>query len=459
MPARLTDSQQYSHLWGTRELRGIFEERTRLQSWLDILTALAEAQAELGYIPVTSAEAIRAHARIENLDLEAVARETRGTGHSTLGLIRQLQAALPPHAREHVYHGATVQDLTDTWSAIIMRHVGAIVWRDLWALEHHLLELAVRHRDTAMIGRTHGQAGAPITFGWKVASWADEVRRHLDRLSEGVDRWLIGQLAGAVGTLGFFGDRALELRQRFCTRLGLADPGISWLSARDRIAEFGLTLALISATLGRIGNEIYALARTEIDEVREPLAADAVSSITMPHKRNPERSEHLVTLTRLTGAHAQVLLQAMLHEHERDGRSWKSEWVALPELCLLTGTALTLARDVVADLEVRTGRMRANLEHHSDALASERLLVALTAETGKHTAQAVLQDALRGVAGRDVSATQALVQTDAVRAVLSPQQIEALLGTPPDTGSAGRMVDVVFERARTARAQETDRWP
>ena len=459
MSARLTDSQMYGHLWGTRELRGIFEERARVQSWLDILTVLAETQAELGYIPAASADAIRAHARVDELDLAAVARETRTTGHSTLGLIRVLRTVLPSHAREHVYHGATVQDLTDTWTALTMRGVGAIVWRDLWTLEQRLLELAATHRDTAMIGRTHGQAGAPITFGWKVASLADEVRRHLDRLREGADRWLVGQLAGAVGTLGFFGGGALELRRRFCERLGLADPGISWLSARDRIAEFGLTLALISGTLGRLGNEIYALARSDVDELREPLAGDAVSSITMPHKRNPERSEHLVTLTRLTGAHAQVLLQGAVHEHERDGRSWKCEWIALPELCLLTGTALALARDVLADLDVRPGQMRSNLERHSDALASERLLVTLMAETGKHTAQAVLQDALQGVAARDVSARHALATSDAVRSHLSAQQIEALLAAPPDTGSAGAMVDAVLEWARTAREHETTTWP
>lgn len=459
MSARLTDSDQYSHLWGTRELRSIFDEPARLQCWLDILTSLAEVQAQLGYIPTSSAKAIRARARVEHLDLAAVARETRRTGHSTLGLIHELQAALPAEAREHVYYGATVQDLTDTWTAVIMRRVGAIVWRDLRTLEGHLLDLAEAHRDTAMIGRTHGQAGAAITFGWKAASWADEVRRHLDRLRDGADRWLVGQLGGAVGTAGFFGSQALQLRRRFCAQLDLADPGISWLSARDRVAEFGMILALIAGTLGRLGNEVYALARTEVDEVREPLAQGGVSSITMPHKRNAERSEHLVTLARLTQAHAQVLLQATVHEHERDGRSWKAEWVAVPELCLLTGTALALAVDVFGDLDVRREQMRANLERYGDALASERLLAALTAEIGKHSAQAILQDALRKAADGDVTVAQALTGAEAVRTHLSPEQLRAALAAAPDTGSAGDMVDVVVERAHAARERESNQWP
>ena len=126
------------------------------------------------------------------------------------------------------------------------------------------LDLAERHRDTVMAGRTHGQPGAPITFGWKAASWADELRRHLDRLAEGEPRWLVGQLGGGVGSLAGQGPRALAVRRRFCAELGLGDPGISWLTARDRIAEVGAVLAMVTGTLARIGNEVFELQRPEI---------------------------------------------------------------------------------------------------------------------------------------------------------------------------------------------------
>ncbi|HSJ44462.1 MAG TPA: adenylosuccinate lyase family protein [Euzebyales bacterium] len=459
MTARLTDSRLYGHLWATSEVRAIFAEDARLQSWLDILAALAQAQADLGLVPPEAAGAIVAHADVTLLDLDLVAQETRRTGHSTLGLIRGLQAVLPSVAREHVYVGATVQDITDTWTALVMRSVGGIVWRDLRSLEDELIALAERHRDTAMAGRTHGQAGAVITFGWKVATWADEIRRHLERLRCGADRWLAGQLGGAVGTAAFFGPDAVELRARFCALLDLPAPRVSWLTTRDRVADFGLALALVTQTLGRIGNEIYALARSDVGELREQVTVGSVSSITMPHKRNPERSEHLVTLARLVLPQAHVLVEGMIGEHERDGRSWKAEWVALPEICLLTATALAIAGEVLRGLEVDADRMAATVEAHRGDLASERLLAALTPSVGKHEAQALLQDVLAESRDHRVPVERALAAAVDARSHLDDTALRAALDAAPDTGAAGAMVDAVVAHARAARARESERWP
>ena len=301
--------------------------------------------------------------------------------------------------REHVYVGATVQDLTDTWFGTVLRDVGALVTRDLLACEELLLELAARHRDTVMAGRTHGQPGAPITFGFKVASWADEVRRHLDRLAEGRERWCVGQLAGAVGALAFFGADGPELRSRFCAEVGLGDPGMSWLTARDRIAEFGTVLAMVCGTLARIGVEVYELARPEIGELAEPAPPGAVSSITMPHKRNPENGEHLDTLARLARSSAAVLLEGMVGGHERDGRSWKAEWVALPEVCQLD-RGRAAARHAACSPGWRCTRRRWPPPSSGSAgLDSERVLAGLTTRLGKHRAQQVLHEVLRDEGG------------------------------------------------------------
>ena len=456
MGARLTDSLLYSHLWGTPELRAVFEERARLDSWLEILAALAEAQADLGIVPSEAAEAIRGSASVEALDMDFVAEETRRTGHSTLGLIHGLQQVLPVEAREWVYYGTTVQDVTDTWMVLVMRQVGGIVWRDLRAIEADALALAAVHRDTAMVGRTHGQPGAPITFVLKAAGWADEVRRHLDRLREGAPRWLVGQLAGAVGNLAFFGDLGPALRRRWCERLGLADPGISWTTSRDRVVEFTDLLAMVTATLGRIGSEVYELQRPEIGELLEPTTEGSVGSITMPHKRNPELSEHLVTLSRLVRAQASVIAEGQIQEHERDGRGWKAEWVAFPEACLLTGTALSFARRVVSGLEVDAAAMRRNLEASGFA-GSERVLAVLAPVLGKHAAQARLQDLLAEARRSGRTLGEAVLDDEELAGSLPPDVVSSL--GEPDTGASGSMVDEVLARSERARSAETDGWP
>jgi adenylosuccinate lyase len=449
---RLSDSEQYRHLWGTTELQSVFEERARLQRWLDILSALAAAQARLDLIPSEAATQIAAHARAELLDIDLVGAETRRTSHSMLGLIRALQEILPESAREYIYVGATVQDVTDTWFALVMRDVGSVVRRDLRAIEETLLALALEHRDTLMAGRTHGQPGSPITFGFKAASWADEVRRHIQRLAEGRPRWLVGQLGGAVGVLGFFDPHGVELRAEFCAELGLADPGISWLTSRDRIAEFGSVLAMICGTLARIGNEVYELQRPEIGELREPTTSDTVGSITMPHKRNPEGSEHLDTLARLVRADAAVLVEGMVVGHERDGRAWKAEWIALPDLCLLTGAALKLARRLLDGLGVEAETMRNNLHRHGDQLASEQVLAGLSQKVGKHAAQQLMHELL-APGSRDVhDVVGALVASGVVTTEEGRQWASR------GVGATGAMVDEVVARGRRARATEPEEW-
>ncbi|HEU4425938.1 MAG TPA: adenylosuccinate lyase family protein [Pilimelia sp.] len=453
MAIRLSESTAYAHLWSTPALVDVLEEPRRLQRWLDILAALAGAQAELGLIPAVAAEQIHEHARAERLDLERVAAETRRTAHSTLGLIHELQRLLPEPAREYVYYGATVQDLTDTWFGLVMRDVGRLVRDDLAQTHRSLLRLATTHRDTVMAGRTHGQPGSPITFGFKAATWADEVGRHIERLDEGDARWSVGQLAGAVGVLGFFepagagpaGPGAGEpqgeaLRRLFCARLGLRDPAISWTATRDRVAEFGAVLSMAAATLARIGNEVYELQRPEIAELSEAPAGAAVGSITMPHKRNPEASEHLDTLARIARAAAGVLTEGMAGGHERDGRAWKAEWVALPEVALAAGTAAALATNLVDGLVVHKRRMRENLDRTGGRWASERVLAELSRRLGKHRAQELMQTVLRSA---DPDAD--LLAVLAANRVAEPDELARWITTPA-IATAGAMVDAIVAR-------------
>lgn len=433
MATRLSDSLIYRHLWTDPELDRLLTDTGRTQCWLTILGCLAQAQAELGIIATASADAI-ATVQVGELDLDYIAEQTRLSGHSTLGLIRGLEQVLPPHVHQDIYYGVTVQDISDTWFALLMRDTGDLVAGRLEETSRLLGDLARQHRDSLMPGRTHGQPGAPITFGIKAAGWAQELARHLERLAEGRNRWAVGQLAGAVGVLGFFHPDGLALRQRFCELLGLDDPGIGWLTSRDRIAEFGHTLAMVSATLGRIGGEIYELQRPEIDELAESRASGGVSSITMPHKRNPESSEHLVTLSRLVRSQSQVLLEGMDAQHERDGRGWKAEWIALPEVCELTSVATSIAVSMIAGLEVHTETMAQNLRSGGVLLHSEQVLAGLSRLVGKHRAQALLQEVL---AGADPQFD--LVSALAERGIDADHTRQWL--TNPVAGVAGEQVD------------------
>jgi adenylosuccinate lyase len=443
MSTHLTDSQLYGHLWTTPELHTLFDDRGRTQGWLDVLAALARAQADVGLLPAGVAETIAAHAKVDLLDLAAVAEQTRATGHSTLGLIRCLRGLLPEDAREWVYYGATVQDVTDTWTARTMGAVADVVERDLARCQAAALALARTHRDTVMCGRTHGQPGLPITFGFKAAVWADELRRHRERLAQARPRFSVVQLGGALGTMEFWGPQALDLLDAFAARAGLAAPEVPWITARDRVAEFVGILALVTGTIGKIGNEIFELQRPEIGEVAEPFTEGTVGSITMPHKRNPEISEHLDTLARVVRADAALAVEGLVALHERDGRSWKAEWLLLPEACQLTGAALGFAAKLLSGLQVNAARCRANLDAHRGYLLSEPLMRALADRIGKHAAhEAVYAAAMAGLAeGVD------LADKLAADGILTPDEIAAATDPARALGAATAFVDRVLARA------------
>ena len=443
MTAHPADSAIFGHLWSTPHTHALFDDDARIQSWLGILAALAQAQADVGLVPRDAADTIARHADVGGIDLRVVAEQTRATGHSTLGLIRALRAILPEHAQEWVYFGATVQDVSDTWTSLVARSVGDIFVRDIGRIRDAAADLALRYRDTPMCGRTHGQPGLPITFGFKAAVWVAELDRHLERLAQGRGRWEVVQLGGALGSMEFWGDNALNLLAAFAARTGLAAPEICWLTARDRVAEFIGLLASAAATIAKIGNEVYQLQRPEIGEVREAFRAGTVGSITMPHKRNPESSEQLVSLSRIVRAQADLALEGMVAEHERDGRAWKTEWVLIPEACMAFAAAAGMGASMLAGLEVDEARMAANLAGHGGYLQSEPVMRALADRVGKHSAHEVVYEAsMRGIeAGQTFRvALRADHRLDGV----PDTELTELLQVRHALGSCGAFVDRVL---------------
>jgi len=441
------DSAVYGGAWSTPELRALFDEVPRTRAWLEILAVLAETQAAFGVIPAPCAAGVARTCRSIDVDaafLDEVRRGFEASNHSTLGFINAIARRCPEQSGEWLYYGATVQDLTDTWLATALRDARAIAARRLHAIDRRLRELAAAHRDTVMPGRTHGQQGLPITFGFKAAGWAAEARRHRVRLAEIGGRMDAGQLAGGVGSLSSLGPRALELQRTFLERLGLRAPQISWTTSRDVLAEWCTFSTLVAGTADRIGHEVYNLQRSEIGEVGERSAAGTVGSITMPHKRNPEISEHLGTLARVVRHNAAIVTESLVHDHERDGRSWKAEWNAVPLVTLATDKALALLEELVANLEVFPERMWANLVATRGFVLSERVMLALAERIGKQSAHRLVYDATMSAHGSNRTLEETLLASPEIMAYFTRDEVRALLDYRAASGHCGAMVDRVL---------------
>ncbi len=454
MPAHISDSLIYRNSWGTEETRAIFDDEPRTRAWLEILAVLAETQAEVELIPRDAADEVARTCREISLDaafFEEVRKGFEETNHTMMGLIRAVQKRCPGDAGEWLYYGATVQDITDTWLMMALEKVRSIAFRDLRTVEANLLELAKKHRNTVMAGRTHGQPGLPITFGFKVAVWAREVRRHIERVKEIKKRMGVGQLAGGVGSLSSLGPRGLELQEKFFSRLGLRPPDITWNTARDVVIEWFQLMTLMSGTADKIGQEVYNLQRPEIGEVAEGFVPGTVGSITMPHKRNPEISEHLGTLARVIRHNAALVAECQVHDHERDGRAWKSEWAVLAETAMATAKLLDLTSTLTAHLVVHPDKALSNLEAGRGYVLSEAVMLKLAEQIGKQSAHKLVYDTAMKAheAGRTLK--QAILENESIRAHLSGEIIEGLFDYRRHTGMCQEFVDRVLAMADKER--------
>lgn len=451
MASGVFDDALLKHIWGTDELRAIFNDANRVQRWYDFEAALALEQAELGIVPRAAAQEIAAKARVENVDLEAIGAEIRRIKHPLVPALRALQARCKSDLGEYVHFGPTTQDVLDTGAVLQLKDAHAVFLRDIKAIGKELYRLAETHRATPMVGRTHAVQALPITFGHKCAIWLSEMERHHRRMRELEPRLFVGSLAGAVGTMASYGPQANELDRRVMKRLGLGVADISWHTARDCFAEYACVLGMIGATLGKIANEILTLQHSEIDELAEPFSEGKVGSSTMPHKRNPSTVEAAVAVARALRYNAALMLESMVMEHERDAASWRAEWRALPEACLMTGALLANMRYVLAGLEVNVGKMRRNLDLLGGFLLSERVMFALSGRVGKQTAHELVYEASMHGLEQGVSFEQALMRDPRVREALSPEELRKALDPATYVGLAPQIVDQVLAQTRASR--------
>jgi len=449
MPSTVLDSDIFKDLFGTPEMRAVFSDDNLIERQVECEIALAVAQGRLGVIPKEAADAITKRAPAVEIERAELKRDADNVGYPILGLVRQLSQKLGEAGR-YVHWGATTQDIVDTATVLQIRAALVLVERDLAAVSAALADLATKHRDTAMPGRTHLQQALPITFGYKCAIWLSMMDRHAVRLHELKPRVLVAQLGGAAGTLASLGEKGLEVRREFARELELGDPPITWHVARDAVAETINFLALVTGSLGKIGFDIMLMMMTELGEAFEPFASHRGASSTMPQKRNPISSEVLVANAKAVRQHAGLVIDAMMQDFERATGPWHVEWMAVPESFILTAGSLAQAKFMLEGLVVDESRMRANLDLTQGLIVAEAVMMGLAPHLGRQQAHDVVYEACREALAQRRSLFDVLKEDPKIAAALPEDRLRALCDPANYLGSAPRMVDAIVRTPRPA---------
>jgi 3-carboxy-cis,cis-muconate cycloisomerase len=330
-----------------------------LRAMLEVEGSLAEAEAEAGLIPAEAATAIRAACDAGGFDVDRLSKEGRASANPVVPLVAELRTKVGGDAAAFVHHGATSQDVMDSAAMLVASRALSVIRPELDGVAAACAQLAERHRETPMAGRTLLQQALPVTFGLKAAVWLDSVVSARERLGSVS---LAVQLGGPAGTLASLGPGAERVVGLLAARLGLDEPAVPWHAIRGRIADLGASLAITAGALEKIALDVVLLSQTEVGEVAEPSGGGRGGSSSMPHKRNPAGSVVAIACARRVRGDAGVLLAAMPQELERAAGAWQSEWGPLSDALSLTGGAAAAMRDALEGLEVRQERMRENLE-------------------------------------------------------------------------------------------------
>jgi 3-carboxy-cis,cis-muconate cycloisomerase len=444
MPASVLDSAIFRDIFGTEAMRNVFSDGARIQFYLDIEAALARVQARLGIIPPEAAEEICRHCSVDQYDFAKLKTQTERIGYPVLPVVQQLVALCRDGLGEWCHWGATTQDITDTATILQIRAALDIIGQDLDAIAATLADLARRYRDTPMAGRSNLQQAVPITFGYKMAVLLAAFERHRQRLRELKPRVLVGEFGGAAGTLSSLGQDGLKVQAALMQELKLGQPEIAWHTARDRIAEVGCFLGLVTGTLGKIALDVKLMMQTEVEEVYEPFHEGRGSSSTMPQKRNPISSVYITACTAMVRQLSAALLDAMVEDHERSTGPWEIEWIALPEIFVLSAGALSQARFLLGGLQVDPARMRANLDITRGLIVSEAVMMGLGPHLGRQRAHDLVYDICRKVIASGRPLLDLLAEDAEIAPHMNREELARLVEPANYLGQASEMVDRVL---------------
>ena len=418
-------------------MTAIWEPANRFALWLKIEILACEAWHELGQVPADALETLRAKASFDVARIDAIEREVK---HDVVAFLTAVAERVGPASR-YLHLGLTSSDILDTALACQMRQAADLLLADVDALAAVLTELAMKHRKTIMIGRTHGIHAEPTTFGLKLAMWLMEVRRARERLQRAREVVSFGKLSGAVGT---FANVPPRVEEYVCAGLGLSPEPISTqIIQRDRHAEYLAVLAIVGASLDKFATEIRHLQRTEVREVEEPFAEGQKGSSSMPHKRNPVACEQVSGLSRLLRSNAQAGLENVALWHERDISHSSVERVILPDSTILLDYLLTRFREILEGLRVYPENMRRTLEATHGVIFSQQVLLTLArAGASREAAYRIVQRNAMRAWEEGQPFKQLLHEDPEVRAIMGQAEIESCF----DLGYHLRHVDDIFRR-------------
>lgn len=446
MNSHMIDSKVLGDFFGTKEMKKIYSDENMVQKWLDVEAALAKVQAELNIIPKEAADEIQKKSNIKYLDMIQLREEILFTTHPIVPVINQLNNLCDDGYGQYIHWGATTQDIMDTGAILQMKEALEIVESEIIQIMRKLLKLAKEHKRTIMIGRTHGQQALPITFGYKVAIWLDEVYRHFERLQEIKPRILKGQFSGAVGTLASLSEHGIQVQSKLMEELGLRTSLTAWHNSRDVLAEIAMYMGMLTGTMGKIAKEIVNLQKTELSELEEPFNMGKVGSSTMPHKKNPMLSESVVSLSRIIRANSNLLLEGMVHEHERDMVAWMVEWETIPEIFILSSANLATMKAVLSNLKVNKNNMYKNTMITDGLISSETVMLALGKKIGRQKSHDMIYQIAMTSQEKGETFTKALLENDEVNQYISKNEIKKLLDPSLSIGLSEEMTNRVIEK-------------
>ncbi len=424
-------------------MKRVWSDENKFAKWLQVEIAVCEAWSELGVIPREELSKIK----LARVNLKRMAEILEETHHDVTAFLGSVAESLGEESR-FIHLGLTSSDVIDTALSLQLLEAAEILSEDIKELITVLAQQAIKHRYTPMIGRTHGIHAEPISFGFKLALWTEEMRRNLQRLADAEKVIAVGKISGAVGT---YATLTPEVEEKACARLGLTpSPISSQVLQRDRHAQFVTTLAIIASSLEKFATEIRGLQKTETREVEEPFAAGQTGSSAMPHKRNPELCERVCGLARLMRGYALTSMENIALWHERDISHSSTERVILPDSCLVLDYSLAIFTSVMSGLLVYPQKMKRDIELTKGLIFSQRVMLALIDKglSRQEAYKLVQRNAMKAWKGSKSFLT--LLKADAeVSAVLPANELEPLF----DERYYLRYIDDIFGRLGLTESQ------